>query len=241
VYSALDMHDAARSLFKEADAEARSVASIHDLIETRTQIAAEYAAEEKYIAARYSIEDGRAALETVEISRLVTNLRLVFGQVYGSGHNWEEAEACYRAALENSTLQPTTNANISALISLANLYLRQNRIEEAQQIANEARVALERSTNQTKKYALKNSPHYHQRAGGEIILTLARISEKKGNISQADGYFFQALELLKAGNDTELLSMAYFSYGEALLARGEAQRGAQYLKLAYEERSKGTT
>jgi tetratricopeptide (TPR) repeat protein len=237
VYSALDMHDAARTLFKEANAEARAVASIYDLVETRTRIADEYVEDEKYISARHSIENACAALETVDISRLVTNLRLVFGQVYAAGHNWEEAEKCYQSALENTTLQPPTAVSISALISLANLYLRQNRIDEALQIANEARVALERNSNQVSS---KNSPSYPQRAGGEIILTLARISEQKGDLDQADTLFYQALELLKTSSDSELLSSAYFLYGEALLLRGEAQRGAQYLKLAYEERSRGT-
>lgn len=236
VYSVLDMHDAARALFVEADKIARSAATLSNLIETQTQIADGYVTEEKYIAARHAIERACATLETVDTSQQVTNLQLVFGQVYSAGHNWGEAENCYRAALNTATLQPPTPTSISALTSLANLYLRQGKIDEALAAANEAWNTLEKSGYQNRPITQLSNP---QRFAGEIILTLARISEKKGDSTQADLYFSEALERLKASGDSEILAGAYFSYGESLLSRGEAQSGAKYLKLAYEERSRG--
>ncbi len=239
IYSALDMHDAARALFDESSEAARSATSIFDLVETRTQTATQYIAEEKYIAARHSIEKACAALETLDTSRLVTTVYLTFGQVYSAGHNWDDAEGCYRAALESATLRPPTAAVIAALTSLSNLYLRQNRIDEALSVANEAHTILEKNRQENTEQSVKSGLTNPARAAGEITLTLASISEKKGEIAQADTYFKEALESLKVGGDAEILSAAYFSYGEALLSRGEAQRGAQYLKLAYEERSRG--
>lgn len=237
-YTALDMHDAARALFTEANIIARSAATISDLVKTQTEISAEYIAEEKYIAARHALERACAALETVNTTQQVTNLQLVFGQVYSAGHNWEEAEGCYQSALNSAVFQPPTVSTINALTNLANLYLRQMRVDEALTTANEAWVALEKSGYQAKPVTQLSNPH---RAAGEIILTLAKISEKQGDGAQADTYFLDALERLKASGDTDFLSTAYFSYGEALLTRGEAQVGAKYLKLAYEERSRTST
>jgi transcriptional regulator with XRE-family HTH domain len=234
VYSTLDLHDAARALFQEASDLADAASSLDGLVKLLDEISAKYLAEEKYAAAREALEKACAALETLEVYQRVTNLRLVFGQVYAAGHNWDEAETCYKAALAGAVLALPTEANITALTNLAKLYLRQNRLDEALHAANEARAALERNVKQSP--GLGRNSHTPHRAEGEIVLTLARISEKKEEVAQADNYFQEALELLKFGHDSELLSSAYFSYGEALLARGDAQRGAQYLKLAYEER-----
>jgi tetratricopeptide (TPR) repeat protein len=238
VYSALDMHDAARALFEEANEVAESVSSFTRLIETQQQIAASYITEERYMAARQVLEQANAAFDIVETSKQVTNLHQVFGQVYSAGHNWEEAEACYRAALESLPFQSATLTNISAYTNLAQLYLRQNKLDEASQSAAQAWSILEKigapETKTDQDYNL-------QRSAGEVLLVQARICEKQGDTAKADKLFADALERLKTSGDNELLSGAYFSYGEALLTRGEAQKGAQYLKLAYEERSKGAS
>lgn len=238
-YSQQDYHDAARALFDEANPEARIATSIALLVQTQDKIGEQYLKEERFTLARYAVEQACTILSAFETYQSVTNLQLIFGQVYSAGHNWAEAEACYQAALNGAVFHTPTIATISALTNLANLYLRQDRTTEALQVADQARHILEHNNNTDGSFSLKEAFSSSSRAVGDINLTLARISHKKGDSGEADNYFNQAVEALKKSGENTLLGEAYFWYGEILLTRGEAPRGAQYLKLAYEERSRG--
>ena len=234
-YSAMDMHDAARALFSEAQLVADTVASVSTMVATQHQITDQYVTDGHYVLARYALEQAEAVLKTVEIEHFTNNLHLVFGQIYYVGHNWAEAEVCYQAALNGLTFQPPVTPRLNAITSLANLYLRQNRIDDALQAANQALALQQFSESDNKQQSTARSL---KKAAGQIRLALARISEEKKEPEEADKYFAEALELLKESGETALLSEAYFAYGEALLVRGQSQTGAQYLKLAYEERSR---
>lgn len=240
-YTALDMHDAARALFDEARQCAADAATPERLVQTLWNIAQGYEKEANLLAARQSIDTASAALEAVETSRLVTTLHLVFGSAYLAGHNWQEAEQSFQAALQSAAPRLSGATSVAAYNSLANLFLRQSRLEEALKAANLAHeTLLAEGENVTLSNSFSSDGAYAtpQLAAGEVLLTLARITEKKGEREQADRYFEQAIEQLKERGRPEVLSSAYFSYGEVLLERGDSSRGAYYLKVAYEEKSR---
>ncbi|HEX2915108.1 MAG TPA: helix-turn-helix domain-containing protein [Chloroflexia bacterium] len=241
VYSALDMHDAARGLSEEASTSADEAATPEALFKTLWNIAAEYEAEKNYSAARNSVLQACSALDSAETSRLVTHLHLVFGSVYLAGHNWKEAEKSFLTALETASPPLPAAARIAAYNSLANLYLRQQRLDEALNAADKAYHTLQQedgSISMSNSFSVDGTFANTQLASGEVLLTLARISEMKGNREEADRYFEEAINQLKQGGQPEQLSAAYFSYGEILLERGDSVRGAHYLKIAYEEKSR---
>ena len=241
VYTALDMHDAARNLFVQAGPVAEDTATPQALVNTLWRVAETYENERNLGEALQSIEQGISALELAETSRLVTNLHLTFGASYLSGHNWEEAENCFQKALQSATPQLPGAARIAAYDNLANLFLRQERLDEALQAADLANRILEEegdlatlsnSFSTDSNYA---SPHL---AAGRVLLTLARIQEKRNDHAQSDEYFNRSIDSFKQGHQPEQLSAAYFAYGEVLLERGDSARGANYLKMAYEEKSR---
>ncbi len=241
VLTALDMHDAARALFKEARQIANGAETPEVLVDTLWKIAKIYEEDGNLLEARQFIEQGRSALETADTSRLVTHLHLVFGGVYLAGHNWPEAENCFQSALDSASPRLPGAARVAAYNSLANLYQRQNRLDEALDASQKAhRILLEEGDNITLNTSFSTDGTYSnvELASGEVLLTLARIHEKLGNLKEADEFFEKGLEHFKKGGRTELLSAAFFSYGEVLLERGDSARGANYLKIAYEEKSK---
>ncbi len=243
VYTALDMHDAARGLFPEASQVADSLATPEKLVKTFWEIADQYEAENNHLAARQSIIQASAALENAETTRLVTNLHLVFGTTYLSGHNWAEAEKCFQAALSSASPKLPGAIQIAACNSLAKLFLRQDRLDEALQAANSAYKTLQEETGTvslSNSYSTDSTYGNPELAAGEVLLTLARIYEKKKELKQADTYFEQGIEQFQKAGQPETLSSAYFSYGEVLLERGDSVNGAHYLKIAYEEKSRQT-
>ncbi len=243
VYTALDMHDAARGLFEEANGAANEAATPEVLVGTLWEIARQYQAERDLGSARQSILQGQGALETAETTRMVTNLYLVYGSSYLAGHNWAEAERCFQTALTSATPHLPGATRIAAYDSLANLFLRQDRLDEAENAANQAHQTLqEEGSTATLSSTFTTDSSYSNAdlAAGRVLLTLGRIMEKKGNSTQADRYFEEAIQRFKQGKQPELLSDAYFSYGEVLLERGDAVRGANFLRIAYEEKSRQT-
>ena len=241
VYTALDMHDAARSLFKAANEVAAGTANPKALVDTLWKTALGYEAENNLIAARQTVQQGSNALETAETARLVTNLHLTFGSTYLSGHNWAEAENCFQIALQSANPRLPGAARIAAYDSLANLFLRQERLAEALEAADLAYQTLkEEGSDATLSNSFSTDSSYANphMAAGKVLLTLARIQEKKGQSAKADQYFDQSIEHFKQGVQPEQLSGAYFAFGEALLERGDSARGANFLKMAYEEKSK---
>ncbi len=243
VYTALDMHDAARGLFPEANQVADSLTTPEKLVKTFWEIADQYEAENNHLAARQSIIQASAALENAETTRLVTNLHLVFGTTYLSGHNWAEAEKCFQAALSSASPKLPGAIQIAACNSLAKLFLRQDRLDEALAAANSAYNTLQVETGTvslSNSYSTDSTYGSPEMAAGEVLLTLARIYEKKKELKQADKYFEQGIEQFQKARQPETLSSAYFSYGEVLLERGDSVNGAHYLKIAYEEKSRQT-
>ncbi|MBN9392963.1 MAG: helix-turn-helix transcriptional regulator [Chloroflexi bacterium] len=241
VYTALDMHDAARGLFEEASEVAAGVSTPEKLVATYWGIAEQYQAENNLGAARQAIEQASSALESFETARLVTNLHLVFGKTYLSGHNWKEAEECFQSALASASPKLPSAIQIAACNSLANLFLRQDRLKEALDAANSAYNTFQeadQAVTLSNSYSTDSTYGNPDMAAGEVLLTLARIYEKKKEPKEADKYFEQAIGRLKKVGQPELLSSAYFSYGEVLLERGDSVNGAHYLKIAYEEKSR---
>lgn len=240
-YTAFDMHDAARNLFEDANATAQSAATPETLVNTLWEIANTYEAENSLIAARHSIEQASNVLEITDITRLVTGLHLTFGAVYLSGHNWAEAEHCFQTALASATPRLPGITRVAAYNSLATLYLRQNRLNEAMEAAQQAYKTLQlEADNIGMSSTLSTDGKFAnpEAAIGEVLLTLTRVCEGQADTAKADEYFAQAITHLKTSNKPELLSSAYFSYGEMLLERGNSVQGAHYLKLAYEEKSR---
>ncbi len=243
VYTALDLHDAARGLFEVARQCAEEAATPQTLVSSLSSLADHYEAENRLKDARLTLEQASTLMQTAATPHLATNLHMVFGLVFLAGHNWPEAETAFRAALDSNSSRLSSAIRTTAYNNLANLFLRQNRLDEALTAANQAYEALQEDRDRVwLKTSLlgNNSFTGSQLATGEVLLTLAQINEKKANHAQADHYFEAAIAQLRQSNQPEILSAAYFSYGEMLLERGDSARGAHFLKIAYEERSRQT-
>jgi transcriptional regulator with XRE-family HTH domain len=242
LYSKLDLHDKAQGLFAEASALTRITQSLNGLLELQKEISAKYIESREYSTAYRLTEQLNNLLEAAHLDKLGSQVQLIFGQIFTASHQWEEAEKCYEGALKNQTFaQHLRPGRLQALVGLGNLYLRQNRLEEAWQVASQACTLLQQIPDRIGTGAQSGDELPGLVAlMGETGLLLAQLSEKRGDPAQADHHFNETIAQLKAAKgETLLLSSVYFSYGEVLLARGEAQSGAHYLKLAYEVRSRG--
>lgn len=236
-YTTLDMHDAARSLFPEANQLALDTLAPQGYIYHLLSVASEQETEGHPEVARHLLEIAHNLLEMTETRHRFVGLYLVFGAVYLAGHNWQEAERCFNIVLDNNSAQLPVAVQIAALNNLAQLYLRQERLDDAARNATQAYHILQQNsnyTNQSPFLPLHKVYGSREVALAEVLIQLAQISEKQKAVEATDRYFQEAIDILSQNNELDVLARTYSTYGEMLLERGDTEKGANYYRLAYE-------
>lgn len=141
----------------------------------------------------------------------------------------QTAQVAQRLELELSTPGATDNlipATLPAQLSLANAYLKQNKLEEAGQLL----ATLLHSENTARP----------NQALLELYRLAAELAVAKGTRSEAESYYQQALALLEIPTTAEqsrsiptgTKAELYYSYGQQLRKWGDADRAFEYLDKA---------
>jgi tetratricopeptide (TPR) repeat protein len=134
----------------------------------------------------------------------------------------KEALATARSAVERAHQAGDAGLEAVARGTLASILLKLDQIDEAR---SEAEIA-------------GNLPVEGSEMGGIAAwIVLAKIAERESDHGRADELFTRALEALDRGNHPQLYADTAFTYGQALLARGDGERAARYALKAAEIRT----
>ena len=189
------------------------------------QIGQHYKSIGKFLLARDYTMKSLAIYEMRDEQRLVGLTHQRLGKTLERQSNLEGAEQEYRVAI---SIERDLRDEVSASIchtSLAELLLKQDRVDEAGQEAREAlRFAQESDEAQ---------------AQGQALIALAEIAHRAQNYSDEDEFFTRALDLLDNANAYDIAAAAYFRYANMLEERNEVQRSLNAIKKAFEHQRKG--
>lgn len=160
-----------------------------------------------------------AIYEMRQEQRLVGLTHQQLGKTLEKQGELKAAEAEYHRAIEIERSLHDEVAASQCLTSLAELLLRGERADEAEQAAQEALT-----------FAQAGSDTQTQ---GQALIALAQIRHKQGKYQESDQLFGQALNLLETSQSHEVAASAYFRYANLLEERGDVQRSLTAIKQAY--------
>ncbi len=167
----------------------------------------------------------RLSYEAASLRRWASDLgrsaaaAITFAAIFSSKEQPEQAAASYEQALADANLaaDPATLAVVSN--GLASHYLKRGELEQAASMVTQAETQAAATANPT-LIALAQ-------------LSRAQLHHLRGEHVESDQQYQAALGQLEAAQQPAALARAYFQYGQALVGRGEAANGADYLERAY--------
>jgi tetratricopeptide (TPR) repeat protein len=159
------------------------------------------------------------SFEEASNRRLVAQVYNRLGRAYAQSGHIADALEQLRTAHDIAAGQRDARGIGEAQRSLASVYLREQRLDEAAQAAEDAL-----------RQATEMGDPLQQAAS---LLVVARVREEQERYRDAEDSYTQALDLLKSGDAAEQLREAYAQYSEFLERRGENARAFEMLKHAY--------
>jgi tetratricopeptide (TPR) repeat protein len=163
--------------------------------------------------------DGLALLIALDSMHDAHQIYASFGQLLASTGDAAQVESYLIQGLEIARRVNIPQDIVTSATSLADLYLKRGDIVQAEHYILEA--------------LREAQDHGGPREEAQATLSLAAIADAQGRQSDAAAHYEKAIQLLEALGPSDLLSMAYFRYGQALVAWGDTVRGSQYLEKAY--------
>lgn len=172
--------------------------------------------------ARQFAQESLAVYKYLDVLGASAQLRSTYGAILNEAGESEAAEKAFIAARTAGERIGNEPVAISASIRLSEIYNHRNSPAEAERLAQEAIAQAGRLGNPAIE--------------GQGLLTLAQLYTAQGRRDEAKQSFAAALAKLELAGAYELLSRAYFRFGQALVSWGETANGSAYLEKAYLQR-----
>jgi HTH-type transcriptional regulator, quorum sensing regulator NprR len=219
-YSALNRPDEAKALYDEISKVSENAVNPRHLAKThRDQADAERVAG-RMIEARRHIHEATSLQRMLDSMRLASEAAANSARLYTATDDADNARHSLEQALHYAELSGDHNLIVSAANNLAAFHLKSGDSDRAEALMNKAQGMIG---------AGEVSSELH----GQTALNMARLYHNRGDHKRSDELFLQAIKQLEASNQRELLGQVYFQYGQALVSRGQAAEGADYLERAY--------
>jgi tetratricopeptide (TPR) repeat protein len=220
----LGQHDAAAPYYQQAMKQLDFILKPEALAETSARLSQEHlriahAALGDWYAARSRILF-QFAQARHRIAQAASNLGLTL-QTLG---DLQAAEQQLRQTIDLCSRLGARRQAILARIALADLLPKRQQLPEAKRLALEAE-ALSRPAGQDQIG--------DEMLFGRVLVTLGNVYKALNRLDEADGYFQQAISLLKRLNAREPLSQAYYSYSELLHLKKLDAESYEMVNLAY--------
>src|SRR5262249_39519130 len=187
--------DEALGYLRQAAEAAKDVVDPRTLGQAYGALGQSYSNKGDVTSARYYMIRSIAAYDEANNRRQVANVHALYGRALAHAGQLEQALAELNAAREIATAQQDAQGMAEGQRTLAMLYLREGRIQEA---AHAAQDSLEQAE------AMGDSV---QRA--ESLLTLAQVQEQRKQYTEAEHSFDDAIQLLSEANVPARLGAAY--------------------------------
>jgi tetratricopeptide (TPR) repeat protein len=188
------------------------------------QLSATYRTQGDGRRARLYATRSLAEYEDAANRRLARRVLTRLGRAYAAAGQLAEALTHLESARERAEMQHDARALSEAQAALAGIYLRQNRVDDAERAAREA-MEFASSLDDTVQLA-------------EAQLVQAQVLEAKHDDAGAERNFDQAIERLRAADAVHSLSDAYAQYSAFLERRGNNKKALDILKQAWQLRER---
>lgn len=210
--------DAVRYLQQAADVS-RDAANPRALAQAFAAMGQGFAAKGDVASARYYAIRSIAAYEEARGRRQIAAVHSQYGRALAQAGDLSAALRELETARNIAVAQQDAAGIAEGQRALAGLYLRENRLDEAEQAAQESSAQAEITRDPV------------QRA--ETLVTLAQVQERRGDAAGAERMFAEAIELLQSANAPDLLSATYGEYSQFYERRGDDRRAFEMLKQAH--------
>lgn len=217
--STLNRGEEAKQLANQVSDASESAVNAHTLARTHREQSDVERVSGRMQEARRHIYQASALQEMLDCMRLAAEAAANFAHLYNSDDP-ENARHSLEQALHYAQMSGDLNLIISSSNNLANFYLRTGNADQAEILMSNAQGLIGSSTVSNDLL-------------GQTSLNMARLYHSRSEHERADELFRRAIEQLEESNQRDLLGQAYFQYGQALVSRGQAAEGADYLERAY--------
>ncbi|PZS04725.1 MAG: hypothetical protein DLM69_01515 [Candidatus Chloroheliales bacterium] len=219
-YSALNRPDEARALYDEISQVSENAVSARHMAQTHRDRADVERAAGRMSEARRHIYEATSLQETLDSMRLATEAAGNSARLYTGADDADKGRHSLEQALHYAEMSGDLSLIVSASNNLAAFHLKNGDSEQAEALMNKAQEMV-------------GGGDVSSELLGQTSLNMARLYHTRGQHDRADKLFLQAIKQLKDSNQRELLGQVYFQYGQALVSRGQAAEGADYLERAY--------
>lgn len=210
--------EAVRYLEQAADAS-RDAVNPRTMAQAYAAMSQSYAAKGDVVSARYYAIRSVAAYDEARGRRQIAAVHAQYGRALAQAGDLSAALRELETARDIAVAQQDAAGIAEGQRALATLYLRENRLAEAEQAAQESSAQAEMTRDPV------------QRA--ETLVTLAQVQEHKGDVEGAERMFSEAIDLLQSANAPDLLSATYGEFSQFYERRGDDRRAFEMLKHAH--------
>jgi HTH-type transcriptional regulator, quorum sensing regulator NprR len=219
-YALLNRPQEARVLDDEISKVSENAVSARNMAKTHRDRADVERVAGRMTEARRHIYEATALQETLDSMRLAAEAAGHSARLYTGADDVDKARRNLEQALHYAQMSGDLSLIVSASNNLAAFYLKSGNSEQAETLMNNAQGMI-------------GGGDVGNELLGQTSLNMARLYHSRGQHDRADELFRQAIKQLEDSNQPELLGQVYFQYGQALVSRGQAAEGADYLERAY--------
>jgi len=205
--------------FQAAEKLAGRVTDTDSLADLYREMAGTARAAGNFRRARFYTERSLILYQVKQNRLLAVEVYNVFGRILLEAGEFEQAQSCFRNAATLAQGIGDETLLAQAQVNQAEMYLRQELYNEAEELAN---TAIETGRR-------RNAPLLI----GQALLVLGRVYARLGRRQEAEEAFLSSIRYLEETKAHDLLGKAYFRLGQAFVAWGDAKRASEYLEKAY--------
>jgi LuxR family maltose regulon positive regulatory protein len=145
------------------------------------------------------------------------------GEIYGRHGRWGEARACYLKALDFSP-DPAARGRLAHVFgALADLELRQGRLQAAADHWKKALASIQERANWG---------HLPLPVIGWVYIRMGELLYERNELAEAWDHLSRGLEHAELGGDVRALIAGYLIAGRVKLTKGDVEAAAEYLERA---------
>ncbi len=170
------------------------------------------------IRAKANFQKALAIFEALDNTRLVSQLRSMFGEILINLKQYDEAEKNLRQSLGAAERTGDSHTRGVALMNFADMHLVKGDLDKAIKTAHDGLKVVKESGD--------------RRTEGQLYLVLAEAHEAGKDAAAAEKAYKDAIRILEQTQDRVLIGRAHENYGQFLANGGRFQEAYEHMHLA---------
>ena len=168
--------------------------------------------------AKTNFQKALSIFEVLDNTRLVSQLRSMFGEILINLKQYDEAEKNLRQSLGAAERTGDVRTRGGALMNFADMHLAKGDLDKAIKTAHDGLKVVKESGD--------------RRTEGQLYLVLASAHEAGKDATAAEKAYKDAIRILEQTQDRVLIGRAHENYGQFLANDGRFQEAYEHMHLA---------